>query len=300
MTGAVGRTFCLLQVDAFTTVPLEGNPCAVLLDAGELSDETMQAIALEMNLSETSFVVGSDVADFGVRYFTPAEEIPLAGHPTIATVHALTEWGRLEAGRDRVTLEMKAGVIPVDLEWDGPCLAYATMTQNRPAFGTIWDADAVLPAFGLERDDVLPGVPLQTVSTGTPQLMIPVRDLATLDRVAVDAVAYRRLRDGGDFFSPHLFCVGGFTGEGQTAARHFGVPPDTPEDPFTGSATGGMAAYLWKYGLIPSPLFTAEQGHNMGRPGRARVEVVGPRDDIESVRVGGPAVTVLRGELEIP
>ena len=100
MSGAgVGpRTLAMLQVDAFTRVPLQGNPCAVILEAEGLSDRTMQAVALEMNLSETSFVVGSEVADFGVRYFTPAEEIPLAGHPTIATVHALVEWGRLEQG----------------------------------------------------------------------------------------------------------------------------------------------------------------------------------------------------------
>lgn len=292
--------YSMLQVDAFTEVPLEGNPCAVVLDADGLDDASMQAVAREMNLSETSFVVGSAVADFGVRYFTPAEEIPLAGHPTIATAAALVEWGRLETGRDRVTVEMKAGVISVDLEWTGGGLARATMSQKRPEFLTVWDRETVAPVFGLVPSDLVPDVPVQTVSTGTPQLMIPVRHVDVLDRVSLDIVTYTRLRARGDFFSPHLFCVGGFTDEGDTAARHFGVPPDTFEDPFTGSATGGMAAFLWRYGLIASPRFVAEQGHRMGRPGQARVEVVGPRDDIRTVRVGGPAVTVLRGELEIP
>ena len=101
------------------------------------------------------------------------------------------------------------------------------------------------------------------------------------------------------FFSPHLFCLGGATPRGHTFARHFGVPPDATEDPFTGSATGGMAAYLWRYGLIAGPRFVAEQGHWMGRPGHADVEVVGPPDAIETVRVGGAAVTVLRGELAL-
>ncbi len=190
-----------MQVDAFTTTPLGGNPCAIIFDADDLSDETRLAIAREMNLSETSFVIRSDVADFGARYFTPAEEIPLASHPTIATVFALIDTGRLK------------------------------MT--------------------------------------------------------------------GDFFSPHLFCLCGVTDQGCTFARHFGTPPDLLEDPFTGSATGGMGAYLWHHGLLERPTFVAEQGHWMRRPGLAQVEVVGPRDDIETVKVGGSAVTVLRGELSL-
>ena len=111
-------------------------------------------------------------------------------------------------------------------------------------------------------------------------------------------VQLRELRRSGDFFSPHLFCLGGVE-VGATFARHFGAPPDTMEDPFTGSATGGMAAYLWHYGLIEQPTFIAEQGHWINRPGRAQVEVIGPRDAIETVKVGGPAVTVLTGELTL-
>jgi len=96
-----------------------------------------------------------------------------------------------------------------------------------------------------------------------------------------------------------LFCLEGITPAGRTFARHFGVPPDTPEDPFTGSATGGMAVYLWHYDWIENPIFTAEQGHWMHRPGSATVEVIGPRDNIETVKVGGEAVAVLHGTLQI-
>ena len=113
----------------------------------------------------------------------------------------------------------------------------------------------------------------------------------------MDQAGYGLLRQRARFFSPHLFCLGGVTPQGQTFARHFGTPPDTMEDPFTGSATGGMAAYLWHYSLLDRPTFVAEQGHWMGRPGQASVEVIGPPDDIEAVKVGGAAVTVLRGEL---
>lgn len=292
-------TYPFMQVDAFTDHPLGGNPCAILFDTDDLDDETMLAIAREMNLSETAFVRRSRVADFGARYFTPAEEIPLAGHPTIATTMALAETGRLTLTGDQTTisLELPVGPIPVDIYARQGVVQRVVMTQKKPAFLATYDPAEVLPLFGLSVDDTLPNVPIQTVSTGTPQLMIPLRDLAALRRAHPDIAAYARFRATADFFSPHLFCLGGLTGTGQTFARHFGMPPDTLEDPFTGSATGGMAAYLWRYGLIERPTFVAEQGHWLNRPGQATVEIIGPRDDIETVKVGGRAVVIVRGEL---
>ena len=127
--------------------------------------------------------------------------------------------------------------------------------------------------------------------------MIPVRGLDVLRRCAVDMAGYTRFRAASDFFSAHLFCLTGITEAGQTFARHFVTPPDLLEDPFTGSATGGMGVYVWRYGLVNGPNFVAEQGHWMNRPGQATVEVVGPPDGIETVKVGGGAVAVLRGEL---
>ena len=293
-------THRFLQVDAFSTRPFEGNACAVVLEADDLPDATMQAIAREMNLSETAFVVSSARADIGARYFTPAEEIPLAGHPTVATIHALVEEGRVQAGASgdpvTVTLELPAGVIPVELTRVASGVR-VSMSQLAPEFGVECEPGEVAPALGLRPDDVHPDAPIQVVSTGTPQLMIAVRSLDVLRRARVDQNRYRALRESVGFFSPHLFVTRGATPDGDTFARHFGTPPDTPEDPFTGSATGGMAAFLWRYGLIERPTFTAEQGHWMGRPGSATVEVVGPPDAIETVRVAGEAVTVLRGEL---
>ena len=172
-----------------------------------------------------------------------------------------------------------------------------TMTQKRPEFLAQYRPVDVLPLFGLSPDEALPDVPIQTVSTGTPQLMIPLKEQESLRRARIDAVAYERLRQRGDFFCTFLFCLEGFTAQGRSSARCLDVPPDLMEDPFTGSATGGMAAYLWRYGLIDRPTFVAEQGHWMNRPGKATVEVVGEPDDIESVRVGGTAVTVIRGEM---
>ena len=293
------RSYPYMQVDAFTTVPFGGNPCAIILDADDLDTDTMQGIAREMNLSKTSFVLRSDIADVRARYFTPAEEIPLAGHPTIATIHALAETGRIARTGDRRTIsfQLQVGPIPVDILAKNGAPDRVIMTQKKPAFLDMVPRRAVSAAFGLSAGDFVDGVPIQVVSTGTPQLMIAVRSRESLKRVQVDFRELRRLRADTGFFSTRLFCTEGITDRGTTVARHFAGPPDVFEDPFTGSATGGMAAFLWRYDLIEDPLFAAEQGHWMHRHGSANVEVKGPRDNIETVCVGGPAVTILRGEL---
>jgi trans-2,3-dihydro-3-hydroxyanthranilate isomerase len=254
-----------------------------------------------MNLSETAFVRKSKVADFGARYFTPAEEIPLAGHPTVAIAFALIDTGqlKLQGPVTNLKLELQVGPIEVEIFSDDGAIQKIVMSQKKPEFLSIHDPSKVMPIFGLSSNDLLAGYPIQTVSTGTPQLMVPVRDLEVLRRVRLNIADYEGYRAQSDFFSPHIFCLEGITPEGNTFARHFGVPPDTPEDPFTGSATGGMAAYIWRYGLIDKPTFIAEQGHWMNRPGQASVEVIGPREDIQTVKVGGQAVTVMRGEITI-
>jgi trans-2,3-dihydro-3-hydroxyanthranilate isomerase len=293
-------TYPFLQVDAFTTRPLGGNPCAIIFDCPDLNDATMLAVAREMNLSETSFVWRKPDGNFRARYFTPAEEIPLAGHPTIATVFALVETGRLRLPGDylKLPLELRDGPIDVEIFSKEGKVDRVVMSQRKPQFFRMYDPADVLPVFGLSLADLLPGAPIQTVSTGTLQLFIPVKELDTVRRAATDQQKYAVLRASGDFFSTHIFCLHGLE-RGDTFARHFALLPDIVEDPFTGSATGGMAAYLWHYGLIEKPTFLAEQGHWMGRPGIGTVEVVGPREDIETVKVGGGAVTVLRGELAI-
>ena len=295
------KTYPFWQVDAFTQHPLGGNPCAVILDADDLDEAAMLAIAREMNLSETAFVRRSQQADFGVRYFTPAEEIPLAGHPTIATTYTLVDSGRLPLTQDHTTisLELQVGPIPVEIFSRAGQVERIVMSQVKPRFLEVHDPAKVLPIFGLTPEDALPGYPIQTVSTGTPQLMLPLQKLEALKKARLDNAAYEAYRAASDFFSPHLFCLQGITPAGQTFARHFGTPPDLMEDPFTGSATGGMAAYLWHYGLLQRPNFIAEQGHWMKRHGQASVEVIGPPEDIQTVKVGGPAVTVIRGELTL-
>ena len=164
----------------------------------------MLAIAKEMNLSETSFVSTSDKSDFRARYFTPAEEIPLAGHPTIATIHVLVEAGRIDlAGEStKVSLELQVGPIAVEIIAREGVVEQIVMTQKKPQFMQIHDAELVMPVFGLTTDDALPDMPIQTVSTGTPQLMIAVKDHDVLQRIRMDHSAYLALRERSDFFSP--------------------------------------------------------------------------------------------------
>ncbi len=291
-------TFELLQVDVFTRTPLRGNPCAIVFDADDLDADEMLAVAREMNLSETVFLKRSASSDFRAIYYTPREEIPLAGHPTIATAHALLDTKRIAPARlpCSISLELTAGRVRVDIERDGDGTRIV-MYQLEPRFLRTYDASVVMPVFGLEPADLRPGAPIETVSTGTPMLMVPVRDLSCLRRAELRVAPYLELKERGDFFSPHLFSMPGMTPGADTFARHFGVPPDTYEDPFTGSASGCMAAYLWRHGMIDGPAIVAEQGHLMGRPGRARLEVVGPRHAIETVKLIGTAVTTIRGQL---
>ena len=299
----MARDFRIVWVDAFTTTPLAGNACAVVLDARGLDDATMQAIARETNLSETSFVFpGEGEADFVVRYWTPAGEIPLAGHPTIATAHALRESGAIPPGRDVVRVKMPAALVPVTIRGGMP-IVYA-MSQPAPEFLSTVPRAEIAAALRLREEDLLAGVTPQTVSTGTPQLMIALASREALDRVQPDRNALFR-RDGRDWFSVHVFARASADGEPDVGgvmlvARHFADFGDVIEDPFTGSATGGMAAYCARYGIVRAREYSVAQGMHVRRPGRAQVEVDGnPPDDIGRITVAGPAVTVLRGTLTL-
>ena len=286
----------VLWVDAFTTTPLHGNACAVVLDARGLDDATMQAIARETNLSETSFVFPGDAeSDVNVRYWTPNGEIPLAGHPTIATTHALREAG-VFAGRDVVRLKMPAAVVPVAIRPGDP-VTYA-MSQPPPTFLATVPRAEVAAALRLREDDLLAGMTPQTVSTGTPQLMIALASRDALDRVEPDRHALF-VHAARDWFSVHVFARGD-DAPAALVARHFADFGDVKEDPFTGSATGGMAAYCARYGIVRERAYVVEQGMHAHRPGRAHVEVDGePPDAIGRITVAGAAVTVMRATMRL-
>ena len=279
-------------VDAFTDRPFGGNGCAVVHDGGALPPETCLAFTRETSLTECTFVGPSEVADAKVRYFLPTRQIPFAGHPTIATVASLVHRGLVPG--DRLTLETGAGILPITLR-DG----WIEMTQPAPVFGPDIPADRVARVYGLDPSDI--AAPPQMVSTGLPFCITLLRDRPALDRATLDAQALAELQPllapDGAFTEPYLLVRGGASPEGDTYARLLLPPPMPPEDAFTGSATGAAAAYLWASGLIARPRYIAEQGHGMGRPGQARVEVLGPPDAITGIRVAGRAHVLMSGDL---
>ena len=279
------------QVDAFTQKPYEGNPCAVFPDARGLSEGQMLSITREMNLSETAFLTPSKEADVRARYFTPMGEIPLAGHPTMASVHVMLE----------LTMALTAGtiIVRVSMREGQP---WITMRQLQPRFGRTYSAGEVAPLFNLDPSSLRSDVPVQTVSTGTPQLMVPLNDESALNRARVALDEYRTLAARGDFYSPHLFVLYEDGDAVSTRARHFGGVSESSEDPFTGSATGGMGAYLYRYGLLPGGEFTALQGANLYRPGIALCRVIpdtSAPEGIGAVEITGTAVSVFTGELVV-
>lgn len=288
-------------VDAFTDRPFGGNACAVVHDAAALSIEDRLALVRESSLSECAYLVGSDIADFGARYYLTDREIPLAGHPTIATVASLIHRGLLDmsGGSAQFTMEVGAGVLPIEVVRDDAA-DIITMTQAAPTFGDMLDPGDIAAIYGLAADDVI-GQP-QIVSTGTPYCITVLRDHAALRRAVLDIDALHAFRASSgearaDLMEPFLVTLDGATPAGDTFSRLLLAPPSPAEDPFTGSATGCMAAYLWHHGLIASPYFTAEQGHDMGRPGLAQVTVEGPPDAITGIRVGGQGYVLMSGEL---
>ncbi|MGD9865009.1 MAG: PhzF family phenazine biosynthesis protein [Pseudodonghicola sp.] len=290
-------------VDAFTTRAFGGNGCVVVHGADDLEVTDRLALVRETSLSECAFVVASQVADFGARYYLADKEILMAGHPTVATVVSLVDRGLvpLTDGRAEFTLEVGAGVLPITVERRAEGVQ-VVMTQAAPQFGRTIDPAAIAAMMSLEVSDIL-GTP-QVVSTGTPFCIALLRDKAALRRARLDVARFHEMNPPGtaraDMIEPFLVTLGGETAAGDTFSRLLLPPPMPAEDPFTGSATGCMAGYLWHHGLIEAPQFVAEQGHWIGRPGRAEVEVLGPPAAPTGVRVGGQGYVLMRGELDLP
>lgn len=289
-------SFAFDWVDAFSDRAFGGNGCAVVHQGADLSDETCMAFVRETSLVECTFTGPSSVADVRVRYFLASREIPFAGHPTIATVAAMQSRGMISG--DRLTLETGAGLVEVAIKGD-----LIEMTQVAPSFGAFADPALVAAVYGLPVDAVI-GRP-QVVSTGLPFVITVLRDHEALKQARLDTQALARLAQSmghgdTDLMEPFLVTLQGASVQGDTFSRLLLAPPSPPEDPFTGSATGAMAAYLWHHGLIEDPSFVAEQGHWLGRPGRADVQVLGPREAPTGVRVAGQGFVLMRGDVDLP
>jgi trans-2,3-dihydro-3-hydroxyanthranilate isomerase len=302
--------YSFFQLDVFTKTPLHGNPLAVFPHAAGLDTQTMQALAREMNLSETTFVTDSERATRRVRFFTPAAEIPLAGHPTIGTWRLLAEQGELELGDSqtvRVTQETGAGILPVEIDMTNGNPGTVTMTQTLPKFGpTVDDIHGLASELGAEPDALGSTPPPQIVSTALPQLMVPVRslgDVAALPSGGTGGRLGEVLRELGTECAM-CFALETENPESTVHCRMFAPGLGVPEDPATGSAAGALGAYLVTYGLVPlvdgRARVVVEQGLEIGRPSSILVDVeTEPTGDISAVRVGGEAVTIISGDVTL-
>jgi trans-2,3-dihydro-3-hydroxyanthranilate isomerase len=297
------RTYRYLHYDVFTSKPLAGNQLAVLPAATGLNDAEMQAIAKEMAFSETTFVLPAEApgTDIRVRIFTPALEVPMAGHPTVGTAFALADEAVIATGRERLVFGLNVGPTPVDLEWKQGRAHFVWMTQSNPRFGPpVADRGAVAAALGLAVGDLVESLPVCEGSTGLPFLFVPLRDRDAVDRARTSAGALEALEAVvGENRPAYVFALEG--GERPvTYSRMFGPQFQVPEDPATGSASGPLAVYLVKYGAISRA--QAErvlnlQGYAIGRPSEVHISVPPGEGDIEQVLVGGQAVRVAAGEL---
>jgi trans-2,3-dihydro-3-hydroxyanthranilate isomerase len=297
-----------LHYDVFTDHALAGNQLAVFLDGRGLDDGRMQALAREMNFSETTFILPpeADGTDVRMRIFTPGLELPMAGHPTIGSTFALAEVGVIQPGRDRFVFGLGVGPTPVSLQWDGQKLAFAWMTQLNPTFGRIVaEFHLVAEALGLRAEDMASELPIQEISCGVPYLLVPLLSREAVDRAIPDGPALRRLakRIGTDS-AVFLFTTAPGDPEGTVYSRMFAPHIDVgiPEDPATGSANGPLGCYLVSNGLVSGEAaqhIISLQGFAMGRPSRIHIRIAGTRERITKVEVGGESVLVARCSLVV-
>lgn len=306
----MSRSYRYLHYDVFTGRLFGGNQLAVFPDARGLSTEEMQAIANEMNFAESTFVLPPERPDTDtrMRIFTPGAEMPMAGHPTIGTTFALARTRFLAPPRDRVVFGLNVGPLPVTLRWEGGALTFAWMTQLPPVFGTIVDdVRGAARAIGLREEAVRrTGLPVQVVSCGFTCLLVPVATRQEVDEAVLNRAAWAALRQSIAAPDPPG-CLFFFSveraGDGATAySRMFAPDLGISEDPATGGASGPLGCYLVRHGVVPpeqAAAMVSRQGVRMGRPSEIHISIGVAAGEIASVRVGGTAVFVGEGVLEL-
>lgn len=275
-------------VDVFTTQPYAGNPLAVVLDADELPDAALQAIAREFNLSETAFPMKSTAGTYRVRIFTPATELPFAGHPSVGTAHTLARLGRIPLGA--VVQECAAGLLPIQVDAVG-----AVLSGGTPVVGDEADPGPYLAALGLTLADLAP-YPVRSTSAGLPSTFIPVR---------AGAVSHARLDSAALAQTGLAENLAIFAWDAPTATAHtrvFAAAHGVPEDPATGASALAFGVWLAAAHLVPegtSP-YTIRQGAEIGRPSVLSGTVTVTNGEPSAVTVGGPVIPIASGHLAPP
>jgi trans-2,3-dihydro-3-hydroxyanthranilate isomerase len=278
------RRFRYVIADVFTDEPLAGNPVAVFTDGRDLSEVDMQAIARELNLSETVFVLpaSTEDADVRIRIFTPAVELPFAGHPTLGSAFVLG--GPLQ--KIVIRLETGAGVVPVTLDREGPKIVFGRMDQPVPTWETVEDPAPILAALGVEGSTL----PVVRYDLGPGHVYIGLDSPEAVQGLSPDIGALAAATpDGANCFA-HV-------DDNRWKTRMFAPNHGVNEDPATGSAAGPLAIHLARHGRIPfGEQIEISQGAEINRPSTLYATVEGEGDRIDRVEVGGSAVLVARGE----
>jgi trans-2,3-dihydro-3-hydroxyanthranilate isomerase len=292
------RRFGFVHVDVFARRPLEGNPLAVFTDARGMSDAEMQSVAREMRLSETTFVLPRETGEERIkgirtRIFTPEEELPFAGHPTLGTAWVLKN-GRME---NEIPLDLNVGRVPVRFsQRDGRL--FGEMVQPEPRWGFVHKPEKVAVALGIEPSDLDSRAPIETVSTGNAFAIVPFRSIEKLRELRPAPAhmdGYLRTTDAKFFY-----LVSRETADPE-ARLHARMIFGAGEDPATGSAAGPAAAWMLRQGWIqPEELVWVEQGLEISRPSQIFVRAGGTKERPQNIRVGGFCFGVIRGELTLP
>lgn len=292
------RKLRYVQLDVFASRPLEGNQLAVFSDGTSLTSDEMQALARETNLSETTFILprGPEVEKkegVKVRIFTTQEELRFAGHPTLGTGWYLAE----ERGVDEITLDLPVGKVPLTFRREGGALVFGEMRQKDPEFGAVHEPEAVANALGLPLSSLDPSLPVQTVSTGMPFAIVPIRSIETLKNFTLfwpNAEAYLKKTDAKFFYLVSRETTS------KEATLHARMIFYNGEDPATGSAAGCCTGWAVKHGVLASEQQgMIEQGLEMKRPSRIYMRATRERDRVINVRIGGAAVRIFSGEAQL-
>jgi trans-2,3-dihydro-3-hydroxyanthranilate isomerase len=298
------RRYHFIQADVFTDKAFGGNQLAVFTDARGLSAEEMQALTREMNYSESTFVLPPEIpgAAKRVRIFTPAFEMPMAGHPTVGTTFVLAQRGELVG--DEAVLQLKIGPTPVSLEREADgAPRFVWMTQRAPEFGPVReDRNRVAAALGVTAADLRADLPLQIVSTGVSFLYVPLKSLEAIGRCKVNQSALAALFEHEDKSAAAYLFTTETSGPNVHLHTRMFAPHifDIPEDPATGSAAGPMGAYAARYNVLPRQphmRLLIEQGIEMGRPSQIHVDVRTEGEAVTGIRVGGQSVIVGEGHI---
>jgi len=268
----------------------------------------MQSVAKEMNFAETTFVLPPEQSDTDVRMriFTPADELPMAGHPTIGSTFALARAGVIAPGRQQFVFGLGVGPVPVTMTWNGEDLSFAWMTQLNPTFSDpIADREAAAAAVSLDRSALASdALPVQVISCGVPFLFLPLATRRAVDAASASPSALTALlkSTGTGAHGVFLFTSERGSDEATVYSRMFAPDLGVAEDPATGSASGPLGCYLVRYGIVAADRASrmlSLQGVKMGRPSHVHISIGARNGNIESVRVGGESVLAGEGILYI-